>query len=305
MVYTVNGEQFTRRRKITFTNPPTINNYQCRINLDTCYTNMNSDFSDIRFTDLNGNVLYHSILEKTDGVSATVDVLIPNQESAILMYYGNPMVEDASDPENVYDFWDDFLGTTLDTTNKWSLAQGAVTVSDSNLELTSTTGTRAVLYSQPTFSPGVIQEVRYKSASSTQKNVHFNEFLNSGLTDGLIFYTYSISNFVSIKYEKSDSQYDTGDYDISSYGLSIIDYNRYAHIWTTSKCIAKVEDNTINTFTDTTYIPTTSLPVRIQEGNDGSGVAKVDWILVRKYLATEPTPVIGREEHQRRVPQFM
>ncbi|WP_406656961.1 DUF2341 domain-containing protein [Methanolobus sp. ZRKC2] len=114
----------------------TLTDYQ--MSFDIAYeSEMQSDFDDLRFTDENETLLPYWIEEKTNGISAKVWVKVPvidgTNGTAIKMYYGNSIISSAENGDDVFEFFDDFDGTSLDT-SKWSEYQpsnGACTLSDS------------------------------------------------------------------------------------------------------------------------------------------------------------------------------
>ena len=69
------------------------------------YSNTNSDGSDLRFTDNDGNLLTYEIETWNESGTSTVWVKVPTVYStastSIFIYYGNPSAQDAQDPENV------------------------------------------------------------------------------------------------------------------------------------------------------------------------------------------------------------
>jgi len=84
-----------------------------------------SDFDDIRFYDLDGQPLsyFKSVANST---MAMVWVKVPNitaGTTVIFMCYGNPSATDASDGEETFVFFDDFLGTSLNY-DKWDFSKG-------------------------------------------------------------------------------------------------------------------------------------------------------------------------------------
>jgi len=101
----------------------TLTDYQVKISVDY-ETGMNSDFSDLRFTDSDGTILLNYWMEEyTAGSSATVWVKVPSipvsSEKTIYMYYGNGEASSLSDGDAVFKLFDDFgADSTLDT-SKW------------------------------------------------------------------------------------------------------------------------------------------------------------------------------------------
>lgn len=114
-------------------------NYQIRLtiyfgsgtdNIDNVYLSSacQTDFDDIRFTDDDGMTeLSYWREEFTDSVSAifwvkVLDNLDTNQ--TIYLYYGNPTADSNSNGDSTFIFFDDFSGTSLNTTKWWVYSFG-------------------------------------------------------------------------------------------------------------------------------------------------------------------------------------
>jgi hypothetical protein len=88
-------------------------NYQIKISVPYV-ANMKSDFSDLRFTDSEGQTLISHWLEsKTNSVEAIVWVKVPlvpahPDTATIYMYYGNPSASSNSSGVDTFDFFDTF-----------------------------------------------------------------------------------------------------------------------------------------------------------------------------------------------------
>ena len=98
----------------------TLNNYQMLLNV-TFDSNMNADFSDIRFRNNADNAkIYYWIQNKTDSAYADVWIKIPaitnSANLTVDMYYGNSVATSDSDGNNTFIFFDDFTGGTLNAT---------------------------------------------------------------------------------------------------------------------------------------------------------------------------------------------
>lgn len=99
---------------------------------------MNADFSDVRFKDSAGSSDLSFWLEsKTDSTTATFWVkvpAIPASPSTVVIraYYGRAAYTSASDGENVFSFFDDFSGMVLTNANTTNAASTA-TPSNTNL----------------------------------------------------------------------------------------------------------------------------------------------------------------------------
>ncbi len=83
-----------------------------------------SSGADIRFTDSSGNELNYWIegwdyAGKNAKIWLKVPSISPGAITIIRMYYGNPSASSASNGDKTFEFFDDFMGTSLDT-NKWT-----------------------------------------------------------------------------------------------------------------------------------------------------------------------------------------
>lgn len=115
---------WSKRQSVTITNTGSAQtDYQVKLSI-TYDSDMNADFSDLRFTNSSGTVLPYWVETKTDSTSATVwvkvDSLGGNTTTDIYMYYGNASATTASDGNNVFLLFDDFSSGSIDT-NKWTL----------------------------------------------------------------------------------------------------------------------------------------------------------------------------------------
>ncbi len=106
-------------------NGGTILNYSVLITLNNFnfnYSKADEKGNDIRFKDENGNDLNYWIenWNLTGGSNIWVKLgNIPNGESTIYLYYGNPNAEKQSNGEVVFDFFDDFNDNIIDV-EKWT-----------------------------------------------------------------------------------------------------------------------------------------------------------------------------------------
>src|SRR6476660_2798525 len=110
------GPSWQFYRKITLSAATPLANFQVKMTLTTGqYTNMNATGSDLRFYDANNNVCDYWIegTFNTAGTS-TIWVKVPvSNTSSILMFYGNAAATAVSNGTNTFDFFDDFVGTSL------------------------------------------------------------------------------------------------------------------------------------------------------------------------------------------------
>ena len=157
----------------------TLTDYQVLVELSggDFSTEAQSDGDDIRFTDSSGTELNYWIEEWNVGSKeAKIWVKVPsipaNGETKITMDYGNPSAGAVSKGDATYKFFDDFLGTSLNT-NKWDseTTDGSISISDSKVRVHADSGARqgAEIFTKDTFSPPLILEVR-KASKSTDSN---------------------------------------------------------------------------------------------------------------------------------------
>lgn len=125
------------RREITISNVGTaLTSYQIRLHL-TDTANMKADGADLRFTDFANTILYPYWVESWAAGDSYVWVKVPSiptGDSYMWMWYGNPNANTLSDGDDTFVFFDDFLGTSLDS-SKWSAYDGTPVVGNSKVEL--------------------------------------------------------------------------------------------------------------------------------------------------------------------------
>ena len=136
------------------------------------WNNVKSDGSDIRIADQNYSQLYFWI-EEFDYANkkAVIWVKIPANTTELYIAYGNPSALPSAynDGEQVFELFDDFSGTELDTTkwevefkgNSYSVSDGILHVDDSDSGLA-----KSLFYSKQTFDYAVIIEMRARGSIS-------------------------------------------------------------------------------------------------------------------------------------------
>ncbi|MCW7078695.1 MAG: DUF2341 domain-containing protein [Canidatus Methanoxibalbensis ujae] len=104
----------------------TLTDYQILVELNSAnfdFSKAKSDGSDIRFSTDSQELSYWIEEWDSNAKKAKIWVKVPlipaNGETNIKMYYGNPSAGAVSDGDKVFEFFDDFEGTSLDI-NKWS-----------------------------------------------------------------------------------------------------------------------------------------------------------------------------------------
>lgn len=287
------GGCWTRRVPLTITDFQA--DFQTKVTV-TYDADMQADFDDIRFYDTSAFAeLPHWIESKTDGVSATIWVKT-GASNTIYMYYGNASAAGISSGTLVFEFFDNFPGTTISTA-KWteidpnnSIAQndGLILndVSDAwdKALISNQTITRAadkMIYSKLTI------------AADTPGNNHFmmgwelNQTANASYTQ--LVHGFYWNNYALTAYEKGNNTSGTGAYAASTtYEMKIelkatgakyyIRGGAYGS-WTLVKETSTYNDATMRVaFTQYSH------------------QATVQFITVQKYAATEPSVSAGVEE---------
>ena len=104
-------QDWKRRYPIQFQNSININNekqFQISIPYDS---DMNPDFSDLRFIDTDGSLLSYWIEDQSPSSSATVWInlpSLPSGEKTILLYYGNQQASSESNPDATFPLFVNF-----------------------------------------------------------------------------------------------------------------------------------------------------------------------------------------------------
>ncbi|MCD6125854.1 MAG: DUF2341 domain-containing protein [Thaumarchaeota archaeon] len=257
-----------------------------------------SDFGDIRFTDVNGNLLAYCIEEKTDGDYAIFWVKIPsipaNGTTDIYIYYGNPDAIYDGNPEQVFELFDDFEETELDT-SKWNThlgSGGSISVSDGQLIMQEGSGgsdasTWTTIYSKQTFD-NIAVKARIKFTAME------NILLRMGAAD---------EQFYVFRLDGRSGKYDViGKYPAGATKTTELVMGSGSSPDTWYKHEARAYGSQLRQYKDdveelsTTDATFTSGYIGVS--TDGaSGTVYVDWILVRKYVEPEPSiSTIGDEE---------
>jgi len=310
----VDSMTFKYRRKITITEQSgsDLTDYQVLIELNSTnfdFTHTQTNGEDIRFTDANGNLLSYWI-EEWDAVneSAKVWVKVPsipaNSEVEIFMYYGNPTLMSESNGDAVFDFFDDFEGTSIDT-SKWERTHtgGSTSVSDSVVSISASNGAwegwKAPAYQ---FGAGLIYESK-KKFSATDNGMQIDGLSDFGTTtffgnDALLHNFEVYHNQVRTYNDGSATTNDMTNLEDKSEVWHIIRI-----IWkSTTEAVFEVlnEDYSLDTtITHTTNVPDANNLVPFFRGSaysDNSCTHYWDWIRVRKYTEPEPSVSLGAEE---------
>jgi hypothetical protein len=303
------------RRPITIDNTANSNNltdYQVLVTLDTASLitagKMRSDCGDIRFTDSNGTTLLNYWIESGCNTASTkIWVKVPsipaNSTKAIYVYYGNPSATSLSSGDATFLFFDDFEGTSLDTT-KWTTTgyggYGGIYYSVSGSILTEwSDGRWRILRMNRNFAPSdtIAVEAKFlKTADSSwhpHNLVQYNNVDNNTL--GLSDPAYAGAN-IGVYFRVSGGPYtypkDFGPISSNVWYISRIikksSTTLYIDVLTSNRTFIDSYETTQSAWSTVTWTWVNWQYENIQ--------VKYDWIFVRKYASPEPTTSVGAEE---------
>lgn len=253
---------------------------------------MQADFDDIRFFDETGRTeLPYWIEKKTDGVSADV-WLKTGANNTVTLYYGNPSAAGGVNGTAVFEFFDDFNGSAVDTT-KWTVTNGTgFSVSGGALRGTDTSGR---LTSKATFSAGVIQEVKARTTKLATDGQMVGGFFGAA------------ANAIGWLEHAANLHYRNDGAWTSKGGSPTPAANMLYAI--TVKSATTVNLLATNLDTPAAYWNVGDLanavsaePIALGRRYDSDAYVNQsyatdwDWVRVRKYAATVPTATVGSEE---------
>jgi len=252
-------------------------------------TNCLSTFADLRFTDAYGNACPYWIESITSTTSAVVWVkvpYIPTTGTFVYLYYGQPGATNNSDGNATFDFFDDFLGSSLDT-NKWSVVNtdGSYTVGNSILQITGGSGTAENILSKSLFGVNYTTVGRIKSDNWDRTNGPYEYF---GMRDVALG-----ANRVQAYYcggtpynKVIATRKDSGTVIQTAFtGWSAGTYYTHSFDRTPTSVISKINGGSSVEISD--QYPTADMGVFIGATEITSIYS--DWVLVRKYQSPEPT----------------
>jgi hypothetical protein len=177
------------RKPINISNTTSTNlyQYQTQITLTTStfdYTKASSTGADIRFTASDGNQPIPYWIESWSATSNSIIwVKVPslpaNSTTTIYMYYGKSGATSTSDGTSTFEFFDDFLGSSLDI-NRWTI-NGTPTVSNSIVTCENTLGGESGnegIASVPNF--GINYSIRAKLKTAHWNTTSYRESIDWG-----------------------------------------------------------------------------------------------------------------------------
>ena len=255
-----------------------------------------TNFNDLRFTNSNGTLLDYWIESKTDGSTATVWIefdSIPASPSTVnfYIYYGNSGASAVSNGTNTFQFFDDFEGSSINS-SLWDSVGGGILVSNSVVTFTtSAVNTNNSIISKIAVSVDGTTAIRARLKSQYINSTSYGE---QGF--GLEGHIDTMFNHRIGGWQGNYHTYITSSHTIVSFaGISantwfIQDLLRVgkAQWYADGGNLKEISAN----YPSTTYKISTQV-----DYNTAPASMYVDWVLVRKYTVTEPTwGTLGSEE---------
>lgn len=294
---------WSHRLPIIITNTSGLNmiDYQTLIIIDSqtpiIEGKMKIDCSDIRFSNSceESNFLPYWIESgiNTDSTRIWVKIsLIPTTDTIIFMLYGNSLATSQSNGDSTFVFFDDFMGSTLDTT-KWS-THGHGTISISNSSIQFITDSNKIIKTKTPFPSPLTAEMKLLNTSGNF--ISLAQLLSSS------WYGYSLTILDSTKMYlgHTDTNCLADSYSIWLDTVSTSDGTQgiWKIKWPKRGLINAFWPSDSLTFLDSTY-SLGNINVALGQIDSVSscypidtGISSVDWVRIRQHSSTEPVVLI-------------
>ncbi len=273
-------------------------NYQTRLTVSYDPA-MQSNFSDIRFYDATaGAELPYWIESYTAGSSAAVWIKTgPNNN--IYMYYGNPNAASSSSGSNTFLFFDDFAGTTINT-SKWSKTDTGGYISQNNgLIISNGTGTwgQTAMYSQQTFArSSLVAQAMYKTTlttGSSYKDTTMLMWKDSSTGTSYTNFPYALYFDTTSTSGGALQVYENGTQENSNVGAFAANTQYWVRQILKASGGATYQRSTDGSAWTTLYDDTnlTTTPLTVGFTHYQGGTVYINNFIVRQYVSPEPTVV--------------
>jgi hypothetical protein len=271
----------------------------CHFHLDSKSANFPSGKNqggDLRFTASDGTTLLSFWVESVSGTSPNRIAYVWVKVSAdlgtsqdIYCYFGNASATNSSDGANTFLFFDDFSGTSLDTTkwNSYIISGGSLTVANDELKLDA-----AIVCSKLESFSSFCLETKARATSGYEINIYAQASRTpSSLTpDG---YQFQNSNALNRQHsiikalDQTESVLANSTFGILGNVSYIVRAIKLASSLANIRFNLNYTQLTSVSATDTTY---SALYPGLRADGTGRGtmVTYYDWVRVRKYVSPEP-----------------
>jgi hypothetical protein len=272
-------------------------NFQVQVTLSAGqYTHMNSNGSDLRFYD-NTDVSCDYWIEtwNNTGTSIIWVEVATSGASSLRMYYGNASATAASNGSNTFNFFDDFLGSSLGGDWQQTISNGTVSVSGGQVTLSSnSTNPAGSSYISSPFTPA--------STSFLIETKHYEPAYNRNrfYASATLFGTNPLGFDNGYFYNGSGASSTAQCFWNGTWNTTVNANTVYLTRWlitdgsTYNWYTLTYSNNTIIDTRTTTYGSNIRyITIGVTEVSGTSTV--VDWARVRKYTASEPVSFVMSE----------
>ena len=293
------------RRVIRLTPATPADNFQVKITLPSSfsYDHCKNDGADIRFYDNYGAEIAYWIEKWNPAGESIIWVKVPNAgTSTLFLDYGNSKAYSLSNPEEVFDFYDDF--SSKNSEDKWnvggnaSLENGRAEINSGGIAIAKTKIPSSAII-ETKIGANVINPISktrgsFCGASSLlNANEIFKSDLENLISNSVNFADWDIgkNGAVTIAGINSDGNY-------FNYGPSLasVASNDVIAIAITPSKIIWTHNGSVKGYT-TKHIPTGDLyPILNSYSDGGNASFVIDEIRVRKFTIVEPSAVVDDEQ---------
>lgn len=281
-----------------------VDDYEWRLNV-TFNSNMQSDFDDLRFTDVNNKELPFFIQQKVDNTWAEVFVRgnYTINGTQLIMYFGNPSVSTTSNGFNTFALFDDFVGINIlaqetPNTTIWNnLGGGFQFIKNGVLEMTKAGAGATGIISKRNFTDGFIFETNGSLANNVEKySFGFGTLLARGSCradpEAVCYDTTTQAGVPKLRVKTINNSTET----VFDFGALSTFINTFFN-W---KVIRNDTNNSVthsfdtNSVTLSTNVPNASLNVYFYgESISGDHAASFEDVKVRKLISPFPIETFG------------
>ena len=288
--------QYRRQITIQENSGNTLTDYQVKLVIDTATLisegKMNSDCSDMRFADIFGNPIPYWIESGQNTSNTIVWIKVPNIPASgtaiVYMYYGNPSAISESNPNNVFDYYEDFEDGDI---SDWNVISGTWKVVNGALE-GSGKDARIEYYFPKTFSGSIIME--YDMRKTTSSDTHGPEtriYNNENDAWGFRLYRDTDNTRKHVKVVDGTTNWVQSVSATPDYYWHHIEHRIYC---SQNKVLLYLDGNLLFDYTDSNPITTTWTKIWLWQV--GAETQYWDNFRIRKCTDPEPTYLIGEEE---------
>ncbi len=252
---------------------------------------MQASGNDIRFTDTLCNTLPYWIESGMNTASTVIWVKVKNLASfgnvRIFMQYGSTSATAKSNGDSTFLLFDDFLGSTLNTT-KWTYPSQSGSFSVGSGVISMNASSSMILYSAAAFPAPNKTEMNVTSLSGTYPCL--GQAQAATTSNGVTMFSNGTMNLSSMS---SGCNVYAGNFTNNTMTTGV---GVWSLAWISSSVFkATWPGNGTYTSTSTSYTLTPTTNSSFGLLCSGGGSISVDWIRVRKNFNTEPTFTVGAE----------